>query len=79
MPQDNPTPGNTPGLPLQSICNDLSDLRDQLLLLTLIFNQKDAGQIIQDEHAARAIHNRLVDMLIQMDTARAYLQDEVAA
>lgn len=69
---------DTPGLPVQSICNEMSDLRDQMLLLSMIFNQQDAGQAIQDECAARAIQNRLVDMMIQIDTARSNLEELAA-
>ena len=78
MTDNTPTPGHAPGLPVQSICNDLSDLRDQLLLLSLIFNQQDAGQVIQDECAQRAIQNRLVDMMIQTDTLRSNIQELTA-
>ena len=78
MPQTNPAPGNGPGLisicPVNPIASKLADLRDQLLLLTLIFDQPHAGQKIEDECAARAIHMRLVDMLIQIDTLRATVE-----
>lgn len=78
MPQTNPKPGTAPGLPVDHITRELADLRDQITLLTLIFDQPHAGQKIEDECAARAIMNRLVDMAIQTDALRAHVQELAA-
>jgi hypothetical protein len=48
-------------------------VRDELVILSLIFGQENAGQRIEDECAARAIHSRLGDLIIQTDTLRASL------
>ncbi|MCC5966498.1 MAG: hypothetical protein JJU24_10190 [Natronohydrobacter sp.] len=66
---------SAPDLPVQRICNELSDLRDQLLLLSMAFNQQDEGQKIQPESVARAIQKQLVDMMIQTDTLRSNIQE----
>ena len=78
MPQCNPAPGNEPGLPVDHITRELADLRDQMLLLMLIFDQPHAGQKIEEECAARVIALRLADMLTQADALRAHIHERAA-